>query len=65
MTKRDIKRAMLRLFLSQRSEYIDACNEINCTKLAEDTAHALDHDEWLDDDTHDVWDCAVEISEEA
>lgn len=28
------------------------------TRLAEEAAHALGHDEWLDDETHIVWDLA-------
>lgn len=34
-------------------------NDINLTVLAEATAHELGHDEWLDDETHEVWDCAL------
>lgn len=31
----------------------------NATVLAENVAHDLNHDEWLDDPTHPVWDvCA-------
>lgn len=37
--------------------------EINATQLAEDTAWALGHAEWLDDETHVVWDIAVEVSQ--
>lgn len=33
--------------------------EVNCTHLAENTAWALNRDEWLDDETHWIWDMAV------
>ena len=36
----------------------------DCTKLAEETAHALGHSEWLDDDQHIVWDIAIEVAED-
>ena len=37
------------------------CGEVNCTRLAENAAWEFDHDEWLDDETHWVWDLAVDI----
>jgi hypothetical protein len=40
------------------------CGEVNCTKLAENAASYLDHDEWLDDETHWIWDVAVDMAEE-
>lgn len=40
------------------------CGEVNCTKLAEETAKHLDHDEWLDDCTHWIWDLALEVADE-
>lgn len=39
------------------------CGEVNCTKLAEEAAKYLDHDEWLDEETHWVWSLAVDVSE--
>jgi len=36
----------------------------NLTELAELTAHELNHDEWLDDEFHEIWDCAIEVSDE-
>lgn len=30
------------------------------TGLAERVAHELDHDEWLDDETHWIWEIAME-----
>jgi hypothetical protein len=39
--------------------------EINMTALAEAAAHQFDHDEWLDDETHWVWDAAFEASQRA
>lgn len=43
-------------------EHIDPkTGELNCTKLVEACAHALGHDEWLDDSFHDVWEIALEF----
>ena len=33
----------------------------NYTQLAEHAAHTLDHDEWLDDDLHWIWEVAADI----
>ena len=38
-------------------------DEINATKLAEYVAMTLDHDEWLDDETHPLWDIAAYVAE--
>ena len=38
-------------------------DEVNMTQLAEDAAHAFDHDEWLDDSDHWVWTAAMEALE--
>lgn len=37
--------------------------EINATLLAESAAEHFNHREWLDDETHFVWDAAVEVAE--
>lgn len=42
--------------------------EYDATTIAESVAQDLDHDEWLDDETHPVWEIAAEtatIHEEA
>ena len=31
------------------------------TKACEDCAHALDHDEWLDDPDHPVWEIGLSV----
>jgi len=36
----------------------------SATELAEDAALVHGHDEWLEDDTHPVWDWAIEVWEE-
>jgi len=38
--------------------------EVNSTSLAEACAHAHGHDEWMDDEIHDVWDAAAEAAEQ-
>jgi hypothetical protein len=46
------------------SDCVDSdTNEVNRTQLAENTAHALNHDEWLDDSDHILWDFAIDIAE--
>jgi hypothetical protein len=37
--------------------------EANMTEIAEAAAHELDHDEWLDDPDHEVWEIVAEIAE--
>jgi len=36
--------------------------EANATQLAENVAHEMDHDEWLDDETHWIWDVAMDAA---
>ena len=40
--------------------YDPVTGEYNATLLAEHTAYEYNHPEWLDDDTHMVWDAAVD-----
>ena len=35
----------------------------NATNLAEECAKYLDHDEWLDDSDHIIWDIALDYKE--
>ena len=45
-------------------EYVDArTGEVNITQLAEDAAYEASRAEWLDDDTHPIWDWAIEAAE--
>jgi hypothetical protein len=37
--------------------------EVNETTLAEDAAHALGHDEWLDDAEHFIWEMAARVAD--
>ena len=39
-----------------------ATGEVNATTLAEAAAHQFDHEEWLDDETADVWDWAAAVA---
>ena len=36
---------------------------LDMTKMAETTAHEMGKDEWLDDETHWIWDLAADFSE--
>lgn len=44
-------------------ELMRKTNEFTATTLVEQTARDLNYDEWLDDDTHFVWDIAVDVVE--
>ncbi len=53
-----------RYMQSIQAYHVDpATGETNCTTLAEATAHHFDHDEWLDDENHFVWELALEVAE--
>ena len=56
-SKHNIKRTMRDLINDNGFDSYDG----NATALAEDAADRLDHLEWLDDETHVIWDCAVEV----
>jgi len=46
------------------SSHVDPkTNEVNLTALVEDAAHEFGHEDWLDDDQHEVWFIAVDIAE--
>lgn len=44
-------------------EVFDSSGEVNMTGLSELVAHELDHDEWLDDESHWVWDVVADLAE--
>jgi hypothetical protein len=47
------------------AEYADPqTGEINSTHLAEACAHHFDADHWLDDETHEVWELAIDVANE-
>ena len=37
--------------------------EVNYTRLAEAAAHHFDHDEWLDDSDHWIWEAPIEAAQ--
>lgn len=56
--ERTIKATVLR-WMRNNAEHHD-----NATSLAEDAAHnalPVDHDAWLNDETHWVWELAIEV----
>ncbi len=59
-TRTQIKSAMI-LSLN-RGDCLDG-GEINHTMLAETAALDCDHPEWLDDETHVVWDLAIDVAD--
>ncbi len=51
------RRSMEALYREDPQRY-DDCGEVIATKLAEDTANAIDRWEWLDDPDHWIWEMA-------
>jgi len=47
------------------TEVWDELGDVKCTALAESAALIFDHPEWLDDETHWVWDLAVDLGAHA
>lgn len=62
--KHEIKKNMWKLLRDDCHGEFLYCGEINCTRLAEETAQLMEHDEWLDDPDHIIWDCAIEVSDD-
>ena len=57
--------AKIKQYMNEISrQYIDPrTGEVNATLLAEDTAIAFGHPEWLDDEGIEVWEVAVALAE--
>lgn len=62
LARKSIRDWMRRELYVSAADY-DDCGEINVTLLAENCAIDLGHEEWLDDDLHEVWSIAVEMAE--
>ena len=61
----NLKSKVKKYMKSVLSDYYDPqLLDINLTRLAEGTADHFNHDEWLDDESHWVWDLAVDAVEE-
>ena len=62
-----IRRVMEALVLQNVAHSWDCpdSNFVNLTELAEAAAHELNHDEWLDDESHEVWEVAIVVAEAA
>lgn len=65
--KNEVRKFMCREIRKYTSEYDlwESVDEVNCTKLTEHAALHFDHLEWLDDETHWVWDLATDIAADA
>ena len=62
MTRTELRATGIRFIRNNGEEYtVIEHGEINCTLLAESIAHAYDHDEWLDNPEHDVWDISLDL----
>lgn len=62
MTKRDSHKKIDREIRKWMSLY--ASEYSTATEAAENCAWGLDHDEWLDDELHPVWEIALEWVDE-
>ena len=49
--------------VSASDAYYDSAGEINSTLLAESAAEHFNQLAWLEDETHFVWDAAVEVAD--
>lgn len=59
-----VERDAYRFMERHVGEYVDPrTDEVQYTQLAEAAAHSVDRDEWLDDETHPVWDWAIEVGD--
>jgi len=67
MTREYATRTLIRRWMLsalQDGECIDpTTGGANLTELAEGAAHAVGHDEWLDDPDHWIWDEAIQAAE--
>lgn len=67
--KSTIRREMRRILSNPESGVFDRIGGdpgmgfVNLTTLAEEAANNLGHNEWLDDESHPVWDVAIEAAE--
>ncbi|REK56914.1 MAG: hypothetical protein DWQ49_09405 [Bacteroidetes bacterium] len=57
-------KAQLYAFARREARALLNRGEVNITQLAENIAHHFEHDEWLDDEYHEVWGIASEVGEE-
>lgn len=64
LTKEEVKNWMLMALDTDAESYADSGGEWNCTTLAENAAFNFESEAWLDDETHWVWDIAIEATEE-
>jgi len=63
ITKEQV-RDWMRNEVNEHGDYREAVTcKINCTLLAEGAADHFNHWEWLDDETHFVWDAAFEVAD--
>lgn len=60
----EIAKNISKYMSSHVGEFVDPfTDEINITAMAEQTAIALGHPDWTDDEQHIIWDLAVDVSD--
>lgn len=47
----------------KQADIIEPDGRPNLTRLAEEAAWHFDHDEWLDDELHFVWEAAIDAAD--
>ena len=62
-TQRTVKNAMIREVRIDPEKYLDSSGCFQYTALAEWAAWEIGQDTWLDDETHFVWDLAVDVGD--
>ncbi len=59
MTKAEKKNILFQMHRVIMKHVDHKTDEANLTTLAEEVAHFFEHDEWLDDPDHEVWELAI------
>ena len=59
----EIKKMGRHIISSHNWDVRDSIGLVNATKLAENIAWELKHDEWLDQEDHELWDIALELAD--
>lgn len=62
-TEEEIREYMITILEDFPALFLDECGEVNYTHIAEFTANELGIDNILDEETHFIWDLAIEIGD--
>ncbi len=59
----EITRQQVKRWMQEHAHEHYDCDCVGTTKLAEACADEFEHWEWLDDETHWIWEVAVEVAD--